>query len=96
MQQQDGTASRAESVLLATAHPTAPLPVCSFNKREEDFDSKQEFDDYLEAREDVSECWGETGKDVLAASRPRCSHPADYLPCCSPTVQSSTWWRALT
>ena len=32
--------------------PTHP---CSFNKREQDFGSKQEFDDYLEEREDISE-----------------------------------------
>ena len=41
-------------------HPTVcpawrcPHP-CSFNKREEDFATKQEFDDYLEEREDISE-----------------------------------------
>lgn len=29
---------------------------CSFNKEESDFSNKQEFDDYLEEREDISEC----------------------------------------
>jgi hypothetical protein len=43
----------------AVTRPSAPawrcpLP-CSFNKREEDFATKQEFDDYLEEREDISE-----------------------------------------
>lgn len=30
-------------------------PSCRFNKREDDFTTKQDFDDYLEEREDISE-----------------------------------------
>lgn len=37
--------------------PTTPTsnPLHSFNKREEDFPSRVEYDDYLEEREDISE-----------------------------------------
>ena len=31
------------------------FPSCSYNKREDDFTTKDEYDDYLEEREDISE-----------------------------------------
>jgi hypothetical protein len=47
-----------ENNLALTAH-RSPLTVAplhrSFNKRLEDFATRQEYDDYLEEREDISE-----------------------------------------
>ncbi len=39
----------------ALALPLSLAACCRFNKHEDDFESKQEFDDYLEEREDISE-----------------------------------------
>ena len=33
-----------------------PIPHASYNKREEDFETKEAYDDYLEEREDISTC----------------------------------------
>lgn len=43
------------------------MPACSrrFNKTDDEFASKQEWDDYLEEREDISECYQRSEKIVL-------------------------------
>ena len=43
------------NVLTRVPSLSSAICACSFNKREEDFSSKTEYDDYLEEREDISE-----------------------------------------
>lgn len=51
--------------------------LCSFNRREEDFATKQEYDDYLEEREDISETCCCSG---LPSSRPSAALMLSVIP----------------
>ena len=82
-----------------------PCP-CRFNKREQDFATKQEFDDYLEEREDISEPSDAALLSLLPRSAARLCRSFDWVlrpgrrptrspnqPSAPPPLQSSTLWR---
>lgn len=53
------------------AYPCGLVHMCSFNKTEQDFSTKDEWDDYLESVEDISKCTSsELAKACFHANRP--------------------------